>query len=207
MREAARLIQLWQSMEPAHSQLHAIHQRDASRIIAFWPSRLREHAADDPIQPVAIASDAARTQLDERAVVEQMARGMNVATDGHDRYWSGYVKSAEAAYKVVMHARAAEAQAGATCLRALIANDAYAMCFQTMDQYRAALLKCTTPPEFHDEEPPHWHCDIPAGLSRPSPSPAPSHLALSALDTRRTNSRRSQLSESVGSKTQLSTSR
>jgi hypothetical protein len=37
------------------------------------------------------------------------------------------------------------AHSGETYLRVLIANDAYAMSFQTMGQYRAALLKCAAP--------------------------------------------------------------
>lgn len=64
MREAARLIQLWQSFEPAHSVLHAVHQRDASRIIGFWPARLREFAGDaDLQQPAASGAATGREAL------------------------------------------------------------------------------------------------------------------------------------------------
>jgi hypothetical protein len=36
------------------------------------------------------------------ATIEAMARAMNIATDGHDRYWTGYMKSAEAAYSAAL---------------------------------------------------------------------------------------------------------
>jgi hypothetical protein len=36
-----------------------------------------------------------------------MARAMNVATDGHDHYWTGYLKSAEAAYEAALASGAA----------------------------------------------------------------------------------------------------
>ena len=38
--------------------------------------------------------------MSEDQIVEAMARAMNIATDGHDRYWSGYMKSAHAAFTV-----------------------------------------------------------------------------------------------------------
>lgn len=53
-------------------------------------------AAADCQEYVEFLGDNARDQL-----VENMARAMSVATDGHDRYWSGYVKSATAAHAVV----------------------------------------------------------------------------------------------------------
>ncbi|WP_186269985.1 hypothetical protein [Burkholderia gladioli] len=61
MREAARLIQLWQSMQPAYRQLHSGHNRDASRIIAFWPGRLRECADDAPATAEPCAHDYVRS--------------------------------------------------------------------------------------------------------------------------------------------------
>lgn len=71
MREAARLIQLWQSMQPAYRQLHSAYNRDASRIIAFWPGRLREAAGD------IVAEQPAPSPADERAFP---------ATDGYFVY-------------------------------------------------------------------------------------------------------------------------
>jgi hypothetical protein len=62
---------------------------------------------DDSIARVAWnrrAVSAAKDAQHEDVVVEQMARAMNIATDGHDRYWTGYMRSAEAAYRVVMKA-------------------------------------------------------------------------------------------------------
>ncbi|WP_186157919.1 hypothetical protein [Burkholderia gladioli] len=61
MREAARLIQLWQSMQPAYRQLHSGYNRDASRIIAFWPGRLRECADDAPATAEPCAHDYVRS--------------------------------------------------------------------------------------------------------------------------------------------------
>ncbi|USS44662.1 hypothetical protein NFI99_23840 [Burkholderia glumae] len=61
MREAARLIQLWQSMQPAYRQLHSGYNRDASRIIAFWPGRLRECADDAPATSAPCAHDYVRS--------------------------------------------------------------------------------------------------------------------------------------------------
>lgn len=78
MREAARLIQLWQSMQPAYRQVHSAYNRDASRIIAFWPGRLREAADDSTVeQPAAApptASDAkwAAYPVARRALAESI---------------------------------------------------------------------------------------------------------------------------------------
>lgn len=46
------------------------------------------------------ASDTAPSPADEQRI-EAMARAMNVATDGHDRYWTGYVRSATAALRAL----------------------------------------------------------------------------------------------------------
>ena len=46
------------------------------------------------------ASDTAPSPADEQHI-EAMARAMNVATDGHDRYWTGYVRSATAALRAL----------------------------------------------------------------------------------------------------------
>jgi hypothetical protein len=46
LREAARLIQLWQSTGAVKEQIHSPYTRDVSRIVAFWPARLRELAED-----------------------------------------------------------------------------------------------------------------------------------------------------------------
>lgn len=46
LREAARLVDLWQSFEPARSMLHNAFNRDGSRIIGSWPQRLRAAASD-----------------------------------------------------------------------------------------------------------------------------------------------------------------
>ncbi|WP_241300561.1 hypothetical protein [Burkholderia stabilis] len=105
MREAARLIQLWQSMQPAYRQLHSAFNRDASRIIAFWPGRLRE-VADDP----AVEQPAA-APIDDEQRIEAMARAMNMATDGHDRYWTGFVPSAGAALRALRDLQPAPAPA------------------------------------------------------------------------------------------------
>jgi hypothetical protein len=45
LREAARLVQIWQSFEPAKSVLHSDYNRDSSRIIGSWPARLRGQAS------------------------------------------------------------------------------------------------------------------------------------------------------------------
>lgn len=81
IREAARLIQMWQSFEPAHSTLHDFSMRDASRIISSWPARLRGMASDykdaAPAQPVTSRDDI------ERAIafhhLEMLANGPVVA--------------------------------------------------------------------------------------------------------------------------------
>jgi hypothetical protein len=57
------------------------------------PTPVADSGASDCVE---ILGDNARDRL-----IEKMARAMNVATDGHDRYLSGYVKSAAAAHKVV----------------------------------------------------------------------------------------------------------
>jgi hypothetical protein len=51
---------------------------------------------------------------------------------------------------------------GSTYLRALIAQDSHAAAFQTIGDYREALLRCSHPVEFYDDETPHWYCDIPS---------------------------------------------
>ena len=47
LREAARLIQLWQSTGAVKEQIHSPYNRDVSRIVSFWPARLRELAEED----------------------------------------------------------------------------------------------------------------------------------------------------------------
>lgn len=60
------------------------------------------------IDQLAALTSPAKVGGDERDVVERIARAMNIATDGHDRYWSGYVKSAEAAYRAALSADGGE---------------------------------------------------------------------------------------------------
>lgn len=51
LREAARLIQLWQSTGAVKEQIHSPYNRDVSRIVSFWPERLRDLAEEDvPVQ-------------------------------------------------------------------------------------------------------------------------------------------------------------
>jgi hypothetical protein len=68
-----------------------------------------------------LPGDNARDRL-----IEKMARAMNIATDGHDRYWSGYWDSAAAAYKVVSDHLAATRQPPAPQAEAAPATAAHA---------------------------------------------------------------------------------
>lgn len=59
LREAARLIQLWQSTGAVKQQIHSPYNRDVSRIVSFWPERLRDLAEDEaPAQQVSAAAGA-----------------------------------------------------------------------------------------------------------------------------------------------------
>ncbi|MBK5052857.1 DUF3850 domain-containing protein [Burkholderia sp. R-70006] len=50
VREAARLVQVWQSFPPARDVLHNAYNRDSSRVISSWPARLRGVAHDSTLQ-------------------------------------------------------------------------------------------------------------------------------------------------------------
>ncbi|AAT37756.1 gp63 [Burkholderia phage BcepB1A] len=56
---------------------------------------IRELLAASPVEQPAAAP------IDDEQRIEAMARAMNVATDGHDRYWTGYVRSATAALRAL----------------------------------------------------------------------------------------------------------
>ncbi|WP_155705991.1 hypothetical protein [Burkholderia cepacia] len=69
-----------------------------------------------PRQPAAapIVSAPADERIDDEQRIEAMARAMNVATDGHDRYWTGYVPSAGAALRALRDSEKAATSANET---------------------------------------------------------------------------------------------
>ncbi|KWF90343.1 hypothetical protein WL95_27320 [Burkholderia cepacia] len=68
------------------------------------------------MQPAAapIVSAPADERIDDEQRIEAMARAMNVATDGHDRYWTGYVPSAGAALRALRDTEKAATSANET---------------------------------------------------------------------------------------------
>ncbi|HIE4193259.1 MULTISPECIES: hypothetical protein [Burkholderia] len=74
------------------------------RAFDYCDSRNIDDLIDRAIAPALAASaveqhEAAPT--DDEQLIEAMARAMNVATDGHDRYWTGFVPSAGAALRAL----------------------------------------------------------------------------------------------------------
>ncbi|WP_269501049.1 hypothetical protein [Burkholderia sp. IMCC1007] len=65
----------------------------------------RDLLAAPPVEQPAAAP------IDDELRIEAMARAMNIATDGHDRYWTGFVPSAGAALRALLELQAAPAPA------------------------------------------------------------------------------------------------
>ncbi|WP_334021350.1 hypothetical protein [Burkholderia orbicola] len=94
VRTLAGMLAKLSSLQPAPAPcVHADDPKSCYRVRC----QLGGKCVDDDMSP----RQPAAAPIDDEQRIEAMARAMNVATDGHDRYWTGYVRSATAALRAL----------------------------------------------------------------------------------------------------------